>query len=115
MALTHHGHNSNVGKAHLAGLLELRSDLGHHAHGGDEGEAGEDLGDPLAVHAEAVDLPVAGADGMLHAVCDSLLAEGLGGIELGHPVCLHQLLLSLRIATTSPVHFDTAPEEFVHS
>ena len=85
-------------EGHLASLLKLGGDLGHHAHGCDEGEAGEDLGDPLAVHPEPVDLPVARANGMLHAVRDRVLADGFGNVKLGHAIGLHQLLLSLRMS-----------------
>ena len=46
-------------RKHLARLLELGGDLGHHAHGSDEGESRQDLCHPLTVHAEPVDFPIA--------------------------------------------------------
>ena len=44
--------------ADLAGLLELGGDAGHHAQGGDEGEAGQHLGHALPVHLEPLQGPV---------------------------------------------------------
>lgn len=45
------------------------------------------LRDALALHAEALDAPVAAADGALHAMADDLRPQVLARIESGRPVC----------------------------
>lgn len=101
MPATIPGHLRKVCQADLARLLKLRGDLGHHAHGCDEGEAREDLRRPLLVHTKPLDLPLACVDCMLHAIGDGVCADGLGSVKLGHSICLHQLLLSLPMPASS--------------
>ena len=55
---------------------------GHHAEGGDVGEAGQDLGHALPVHAEPLDRPVAGGDCILQPHGDHVLTDMLHDVKL---------------------------------
>jgi len=64
--------------------------------GGMAGGAAPRLADALALHAEALDGPVAAADRALHAQRDDLRPDVLGGVKVGR--ALGQVLLRLRAA-----------------
>jgi len=64
------------------------------------GGAAARLADALALHAEALDGPVAAADRGLHAQRDDLRPDVLGGVKVGR--ALGQVLLRLRGAPARP-------------
>ena len=75
-----------AGAAHLPRLLELAREAGHHPKDGDEGEAGEDLGDARPLHLEALQRPVAARDGIGEPVGDLVLAHVADNVKLGCPL-----------------------------
>ena len=81
---------------HLASLLKLGGDAGHHAQSSDEGKAGQHLGDPLALHAEALDAPVAAADAAFKVGCDDSGCHDLADIKHCCPVGFAQGLVCLQ-------------------
>ena len=83
----------------LSRLLELGRDARHHAEGRDEREAREDVGDPGALHLEALEGPVAGRDGAHEPLRDPVAVqlELLDRVELGRALRLLEDLVNVRL------------------
>ena len=83
--------------SYLPGLFKLGHYPGHHAQGGNEGQARQHLCDALTIHVPPWNLPVAAADAALQVGCDDGGCHGLADVKHGCPVGLGDGFVCLRM------------------